>query len=1226
MRNHLAGEGQSVYQNALPLYNNRIDLCHIDAEGADFADKMVRGIFSRSLDLQTAGTPLTAKKLAHLHFETRNTERIQGQQTLAVGYPLLLFSEAEKLTVAPLFISSVVLTPDRYNPDLWHFRSPASVFTEVNEDLLDYLDKELYYTGTEEIRQMVGKKLINIPTLLALNDRLCAETGLTPYGSPEATVPAPGVDVIGELPEDGGLQWSAVLGIFPAQQIGGTVFPTEELQEILKPRTVSLPDDFLPFGLLPLNPAQASAAHAVHTQRATIIEGGNNSGKTHLLTYLLTNILLNRKKCLVVSDSAASLKKAQQRLTAAGVLQHHFLLNDTRREKAALSELMRSAAQDKPQTDDPQTAEYEMLLGQTERLHRRLSARYAAVREAVFGTESRAELTGRKLRSGKNADGKLLNTKLRAEDFDFHPEEFRNLREDIYLSEILFEKVKTLEHPLTVLHPHIFTQRSAEEAELYVRDKCRAFLAEAEALQKKFIKTQTVYSAKLQEYYDLYYREFNFRVRGLQEKITDNQRLYGKPFVTAGNAALRVKSLFSERSRAMREAREDIQDDWQSFRRAFAEKAYFDFNFTSAPQRFSVTDVRLHLDGFAEALNYWRGTIPAIITDDVQRLSVKNAHPSLKFTDRLAAVENALADLIERLNAAELYAQPFDDKMLTLAMRQKNCEQIIGKLEFTLRNLSDFSHFYKWQRNYLSLSPLSKKVTTALIKTKPDNRKEAFGAWYFDQALRTRRSEAMPTDDKALYKYGRMHRKIAGKLPTCLAQRQQTKVRETLRRFRQTNRRDFDLLFTKAGVKKTAAAPFSDFAAEYTDIISTVFPILFTSLRAAENLTAGREDYFDYIFFIESGNLTTEDAAGIAPAGKRVALLTDPYFAEENDFADFLRYLDTPIVRLERKAQNVLLQHTAPFARYETRTQVLHTEGRFQNKVGINEAEIQQLTQLLLETEPMRNRTLPAIGIVTFTKAQRDATAAHLLKIKGANNAAAEKIYQLERNGLGVYFAEEVIGQKFDILIVSLTFGSSSKTGRPGKKAGYLTSSGGLRSIKYLISRQLQKTYILNSMPEESLEQFLESTEKNGAYYLAHLLTYAEATAREDYERAAVHHAALWEAEITEPQSSIFRQEVRTVLQQFFKKGRILQRFKTENDLEIPLYVAPQNAEQAGRWLQPDGFLADTPQTSFLWELQQRLLLEEHNILLTPLWSADWAKDAEKAAGKTAAVIIRGDN
>jgi hypothetical protein len=1223
MRNYNSISPQTIYKNALPIYKNRIDLSVLDEGGEDFAENFLSQLFSQSLDIQTSGTKISEEKLQHLYFETRNSERIQGQKTFGLGYPLILLSGEDKLTVAPLFIWSLTLDPDPHKPNTWNLRSMGNRFTEVNERLLRYLEEHYNYDGSEEIRSFISSGDINRKSLKKIGERLENKLGLSIYGSAEDIIPAPGIDVIGALPEKGGLQWSGVLGIFPPQVQSTAKMPEANLIEELKPRIIQQAEETHPFGKLTLNPHQATAYHELRRQKALVIEGKNHSGKTHLLVHLLTNILSNGQKCLVVSDSVEALKKTQNQLSKIGIYRNHYLLKDTRHDKIAFLEILRSAAGKEPQNNGFEAANFEVLLGQTKRLFSSLSSHYEAVQESVFGEQNRTELVGQYLRCKKDAGHELLNSKLNARDFSFIPEEFESLKNGIYLSHVLYEKVNTLQHPLDNIHPHVFTERSQENAKQYITHRCEYFLEKAEKLQKDFISNLDIYANRLKEYYDLYFREFTYRLRNLQEKITDNEKRFGTQFSSASKGSLKLQGLFSNRQKEILNLREEIKEDYASLQKAFAERKYFDFNFTGKNNGFSSENIIQNISNFTEALQNWRQSIPTVLEEEMKRLSAKNAHPKLKFGQELIALEQKQDKLTDEVNGALLYKKSIDHQMLTLHKRQKFCEALIERLEDTLRNLRDFPVFFKWQKNWLSQSPLSQKVIAAMAKTKPNNWTTAFESWYFHQALEFYRNEDMPTNDKELFKFGRQHRNLQELLLLSINDKQEKIQQSSLNQLRKKDRKTYNLLFSKNGSKQSQFLPFSEIVERGLDSITDVFPILFTGLQAAKDISYQQKEYFDYIFFVESNHLKPEDISDIIPAGKRISLFTDPFFENEFSFGDFLKDNEVPAVNLSGKFSG-LSGKSAHSNSTKTGISVVHVEGRFKEKAGINEGEIQQIVKILSRISQSKDRTLPSVGIITFTKSQRDAVSNYLLRLKQNNGPEAEKIQQLERNGLGVFFIEEILGQNFDRLIVSLTFGSTSLKGRLGKRIKYLDSPAGLQGIKYLISKSLQKTDILNSIPEDNLQEFLDNSENNGSYYLAQLLTYAESISRKDFERAEAHHALLWEKEEDLPTSSIFRQEARHILKSFFRQGRVLQKYKQE-ETEIPLCIAPINEEKSAFWLHPDGFIATTPQTSFDWELQQRRQIEAKNIHFQAIWSTNWWKNAEVAAGKLAAKVIKED-
>lgn len=1221
MRNNKKTDLQSIYRNALPIYKKQRDICTVDERGEEFAEEFIQSCFYQSRSIPVHATANSAKKLQHLYVETRNLARLQGHKTLGFGYPLFLLPTKDTLIVAPLFIKSLNLEPDSYDANLWQLHTYQNSNIEVNEWLIRFWKENFAFEEETYIRNLLSSGNLNPTSLKKLSDKLEQSIGLQQYGSSEAIIPAPAVDVIGAIPENGGLQWSAVLGIYPPQ-ISQQNFSSEEYAEVIKPAVIKPAKDSHPFGMLPLHPQAATALHELRQQKSLVVEGRSNSGKTHLLTYLLSNILSNGEKCLVVADSAESLKKCQLRLSKTGFQRFHYLLKDTRHDRQNFLEILRSVANKSKEASDFSAAEFEVIKGQCMRLHQRLAAQYHCVKESVFGEENRTELTGRYLRSRLgNSSDELLNAHLNINDYEFQPEEYKTLKRGILISHVLFDKINTFKHPLNNLHPYIFTEQDQEQGKAHVEQRCQYFLAKTEQLNRLFNQKINTYKSRLKEYYDLHYREFTYRLRSLRELISDNERRYGSPFLKSSKSTLKLKGVFFNKEKQILRVRQQIESDFISLEKAFEEKKYFDFEFVKDQSGLIIEQVLNDLNRFELALNAWRDELPQILLEEINRLSSKNVNPKLKQQETLINLEQAQEELLKEINAAQLYAAPLEHKMLTLTMRRKFTERVAEQLEDTLRNLRDFNIFYKWQRNWLLQTPQTQNVVKALAKVKPTDWTSCFEAWYFRQAMTHYADKNMPNDEDDLFAFAEAHEHFQSLLPQQIEALQEEIQEQSIKNLRRKHRKTYNLLFNKNNSIQSHLLPFSEIVEQGIDTITDIFPILFTGLQAAKDLTKNRENYFDYILLIESDNLNAEDTAGILQAGKRTAVFTDPYFENKWSLSDFYKINAAPTVHLNR-LETKDHQKMAPFT--ISQTELIKVEGRFKEKSEVNEAEVQTIIQVINSIDFAADRTLPSVGIITFTKSQRDAVAAFLLQQKQKNTDNAEKIRQLERNGMGVFFIEEVIGQHFDVLVVSMTFGTISTNGRVGKKIKYLESTAGLQGVKYILSKTTQKIHLIYSLSDELLEDYIDRQDDTGGNLLGHLIAFSKSVKNRDLRQARYHYDILWVEEEKEKQKSLFRQEARRVLQTFFPAGRVLQRFQ-HNETTIPLAITPLDEGSPAFWLQADIFLANTPQTDFIWEIQERKKIEADNIKFQSVYSLKWSQNANLAAGKLAAKIIKSD-
>jgi len=104
---------------------------------------------------------------------------------------------------------------------------------------------------------------------------------------------------------------------------------------------------------------------------------------------------------------------------------------------------------------------------------------------------------------------------------------------------------------------------------------------------------------------------------------------------------------------------------------------------------------------------------------------------------------------------------------------------------------------------------------------------------------------------------------------------------------------------------------------------------------------------------------------------------------------------------------------------------------------------------------------------------------------------------------------------------------------------------------------------------------------------------------------------------------SIFNAEVARILKPYFETGRIGLNLDWSK-MVVPLYTTDQEGVLQ-TYLEADAFVSYAPNTSYVWEYNQRERVTEGKMTFIPIWSVDWWKNAEEEARKLAAQIIKMD-
>ncbi|RMG82320.1 MAG: hypothetical protein D6714_11480 [Bacteroidetes bacterium] len=1234
MRNSQSPAIQSIYQNALHYYLDRADLFTLDQKEAAVGIQVIEDMLARRLNRQINASPAAADKLRHLYFESKNIERTQGPKTFGLGYPFFIETHGNDLIVAPLFVWYWGLEPSQNLVNSWIVRFESSHFCVPNYQLLQHLEEKYDIEIIDQYERLALSQRLNRDNLALLCEQLAERTGIENRKEPNDLAPSPGIDEIGILSERGTLYYNGILGLFPPQKHKKLPAPPKP-EDAFMTRPLPPSDAHFNYFYLPADPYQASALEEASDHKISVVEGNPTSGKSHTLANFLINALANGEKCLVVSERVPTLVKSQQLLSRAGINQYNFLLKDALNDKPLLLEMLRVAGENVDRKIEYSPNDFDLKLQRYLREKNKLSANYRAVRERVFGDHDWTDTVGLFLSANRIEGKELLTSQLNAGEFDFTHHEYEIFKHAILTSRPLYQKVNTLKHPLTNLNEEIFLQKPRTEGLNFLKKNIRKFLNKAASLQHRYITKTDAYSLKLREHYERHYNRLLRRSTQLSEKIADYSKQYGADFNASGIGALKVLGLFSRHKKQIARAKEDVARDYAALERVFERGKYFEFHFLEAKDRQNIPKLTENLESFKNTLLYWQSKIETHVQEELMRLNSRNVHPDLDYKDQIAELEYALDLLIEEINEAKIYHRPIQNKALTIPQRQKYLESIIEQLENTELNLRDFDAFYDWQHNWLNLGLLAQKVIKALVKVKPNDWMAAFESWYFSNILTKKHNPGLPVSSEGFPNYAAAYHALKPLIFNRIGHIWQARQMEALKKLKRRNKRAWQLIFDKNSQKNAASLMLDHILEEGFEAVTAFLPVLFVTPYVARHVLPQIPDFFDYLIFDEGSRFAVENAAPIAPLGKRIVIFggNDTY-GMETSLIQYVRENGAPTsVLLNKYAQQAKFagkasetpDQSAGLNLFPLEFHVENLEGRFDEKSGTNDVEAQQIIRLLNSIERTPQRTYPSVGIICFTVEQRDLISAYLLKIKQQNASGSEKIRQLERNGMGVFHVDELYGQHFDILMISFTIGTINFKGSLSKKSVFFNTPDGVSHIRLILNKVPRKIFLIHSIPEPYLKRFLSKPHDQGTFLLAVYLKFGEAVANGDLARQKELLPYIAPVEIQERHTSVFTGEVVRALTPYLDPGRLVQNVPLDK-IHLPLTIQPLHGAGEPLIIHPDGFFAHARYTSFLWEFQQQMMIKNLGFVYHPVWSVKWWKNPKQEARKLASIIIKKDS
>ncbi len=1248
------------YWHILPLDKDKTDLFLFFNRVYPVVTKWMEHFFNAS----TWETDLHAdlhntELLRHFYFENRNRQKVSGQHSFAFGFPLMIdedtFSGMEPVPIsAPLFIWYLNLKPHPNRRDSWLIGRDEMSPLVVNEPLLQFFQLKYKVDLKDKLQKFILSKNYSINAFDSLTKDLAKVLKYKTLHLNAGLRECPNPSLLSVLSKSGDIVWAGILGLFQPQslflkqkslnQVVETTFFKSTMKVAIPTADTSTAfgraEQMHEFTLLPEDAEQRTAFRTILRQRLSITEGGHGTGKTHLAANIALNAASNGRKTLIVAKDMATLIQIQQHFVDNGLGNLTFLLKDLLHDKKILLDSLRQEINTKTVSNPPFNLEsYLITLKQARRWLQRLDNRTEALNRPVFGQERWADIVGRYVKSSQVAGRELLTNHLNPSDFTFKEDEYDFLRNEIETSDRLFVKAGTMKHPLTSLHPSLFQAASGGMSYRFVAEKVETYLNKLSAIQHQHIRMIDAYAQRLTDHYEMHYAELYEQLQRLKEDISDYLFQFGNDFETTNflkTSALQIMSAFSDRSKAILESREKMVLAYQKLRDIFnsREYKYFEHPFLEGHERKNVPLLRTNLEVFEVSLQQWRAVLPSMVQEQINRLNGKTAaHLDPHFAQRVVALEHELEDLLSELNGIHLYESPISHKVQSLPKRQLFVEETLERLEQTKQNLRDFDTFFQWQEHWLAMSEKGKQIVKAIVKVKPPDWLSAFQSWYFHNILVVYNQRDITTGDDLAQQLMDASDKLRKMFPAQIALLWQERKNEVIRQLKKHNPPTYKHFFDANNIALTKQSSLQQILKTNTESLSEIYPVLLMPPAVATALLKGEGTLFTNIIFENAHLIAKESIEDLMQNTDGVVALCENTSnqmiaaVEDWDVASLAAYakaVGAPTVRLNHLHRHVSesvralnraifypdmrlpMSHTLG----EQAAKVVHVQnGRMHEITQTNEAEIAEIVRILQEINATPWKTYPRIGVVTMTKQQRNSLNAILLNIVQKTLFGWEKIEHLQRNGLGIYSVDEMVGLQFDVVVVSGTYHQLDQ---------FVMNQ---RQLRMIANSFTQKIYWVNSVQKSDLRNAAELPEKEVPYLISNILFYFEfaqkgETARYQYILESLRKRY---ARFKDEKPSPFVLQIAKIIGQDIGSRHIHFDYPIDNQ-RFMLVITPRYVNQTPIVIRIDGRFTDDALKGmpFNADLERRILnqLTAMQVSIISIWSYDWWRDANAETQK----------
>lgn len=921
-----------------------------------------------------------------------------------------------------------------------------------------------------------------------------------------------------------------------------------------------------------LSPSQYRALQTAAQQRYSWLERSASQQDGAFTPELIKWHLHKGKTCLVVSREKGVLERLQAHLDAAGLGDLHQLWQDEAANMPVFKAVVAAWEKNAPVVPDYDSMQWRTELTRQNRNQRQLDDWFAASRIPVFADKGWSELLGDYLYFSKKEGKESLASQLQVTQYRFTREEYDEVVAALAHTKPLFEQLGSVYHPLGNLSAAIFIHQDEDSSREFIQTTTDRLLAAAHKLHQRFVRVQGRYADQLSAYHESYYLQLRNALDALDAHIEDGQNSFGADTLQSGDLTLKLYGRFSDKFAQARLQKEKITAAFDALRALHEQRGIFAWEWPALKSANLLDTLTEQGRTYRGKLEMWRNSLSDTIHNEIIRLNHKTALPELATSAGIESIEQDLEVFVDEVNACGLYQLPLQANTLTLARQQKHLEEIIEQLERTRDGLlQQYSLFHQWQRNWFSMSENTRKTIQALLRARPQDWTAAFSSWYFNECLQQHYSPFPAMSRKAKEMFADEAQALRAAWPKVLLKDWDTQRRQANAAL-------------KSGLRQ-AADTLSGVMEQYGAAMATFKPVALATPEMAASLSA----HYDVILYEQAQCLTTSDVAPSLAEARHVIVLSDEGQRALRPDGWLLTLSDSDMTR-EHLDDDPVLPLASYWQQRGAEVYFYQVDGRYDAVQHINDVEVQEVVKWLNTIEKMPNQTYPRVGVITWSRQQRDRIQQYLYRIKRDRSPGAELVQQLERNGLQIVTGGDALGQSFDVILVSPILGVVDAKGHLPANIHTLNEAASIAKQYSLLSvlRQAKVLHVLNSMPTDELAVRLDWEDRPGEQLWARWLLSAHAFASQDAARltqlAESHRVSPREL----PTDYTLHQELIQRLEGHLTGWQW--RVGAVEDL-AGSYLVAQAPDSGLVVIVPDDFLSEQMATTIEWEatLQERL-------------------------------------
>lgn len=1161
---------RSIYLNALAgRYLTRLDLSDLELIETGLAKQFLQELLSNPkssthirVSPEKLGQPeiqRLMRRLSSMLIEHRDHYNEHGVETFGFGFPILLRRDTQdptRIIKAPMFIWQLSIERNWRKANEWvlkrdedysivsnislasHLLNDAGLqLSPIYDHLMDdgILDKD-ELAGL--LQQQFSQLLFEPQNELLTEFRNHLDGEITPILSP---------DEIKELTlEQPKILWSGIFGLFRSQKesiakdIEHFISHFNPLQQSLqKLEAARQPghSSFMKhtFAIVDTDPSQQHLLHALGRGENLIIQGPPGTGKSQTLTGIITNVLSNGGRCLVVCEKKTALDVLYNNLKQLGLEELAVIVEDVYRDRSTLVSSVRERTQQQHPKYSPSPNFIRLLqscamqVGRLQKYHEKLIT-------PICGNERWSDVVPRCMQMQTKYPKERVEQFLKAKDFKFQPDELEFILRRLREGEPLFKELGTLQHPFNAFHERFFQIANTFQVGDELNKSVDGLLYAVDGAQRDLLTQLYQYEKMLEDHYTNVMAKKANLIDEIVDMIEDGLKASKYYFNKNGGFYRNFLTGISKKFKTLKDEKLVVLKNYTLLRNLHERYEYFDHRFIdlSDMKKLTFEQVKKDAQKYRDALSNWYSQKESAIREFVNQLSNDYVHPHVDFKKQVREITRNLDLFAQNFMKSQVFKVPFGFKSFVIRERLNNLEELDENLKKLAANFeADFALYHPLKYFWLNLTPTEQSAFQGMATSNIDNWEDYFTSWYLHHLLNAYADENVPQETHyrgILRNFKReesdMRKGLLAHTLNYWRAKQSMAVADFNKQKAPLKVHGIYNLRGNTGGRRT---PLRQIFEADPLLFTTFYPVLMVNPSVCASMLPLQPHLFDLVIFDEASQLRLEDTFGALMRGNYKVVSGDSQQMPPSDYFQGARTLihnedvlteedaELDIQTLEFQNEAIdylsssesLLEYTIADGNYKEEFLQVHYRSKhpylidFSNAAfygrrltpmppstdyipikfnavdGIyeertNKMEAEQVIARLLEIVKLARDTqteVPSVGVATFNLTQRNYILELVQTRSLADSSVGADFEQLFAAGLFIKNLENIQGDERDYLIISTTFGKKAD-GNFLQNFGPLNRQQGYRLLNVIITRAKQQLEVFTSIPPEYYGQY----------------------------------------------------------------------------------------------------------------------------------------------------------